>query len=130
LSSYRLSPDDALLAVRAQNSQAAGGATGHMPLAEGTEVTATLRKQGRFETPEEIESIILRANADGSAVRLGDVADVELGAESYLFSVEIDGRPAAGMAVQLATDANALATSERVVERMTELAEGFPEDID
>ncbi len=130
LSSYRLSPVDALLAVRAQNSQAAGGATGNMPLAEGTEVTATLRTQGRFETPEEFESIILRANADGSAVRLGDVADVELGAESYLFSVEIDGRPAAGMAVQLATDANALATSERVVERMTELAEGFPEDID
>ncbi|MFO7287021.1 MAG: multidrug efflux RND transporter permease subunit [Gammaproteobacteria bacterium] len=130
LSSYRLSPVDVLEAVRAQNSQAAGGATGNPPHAEGVELTATLKTQGRFETPEEFASIILRANADGSAVRLGDVADVELGAESYLFSIEIDGRPAAGMAVQLATNANALATSERVVERMNQLALGFPDDID
>src|SRR5690606_22649589 len=130
LSSYRLTPVDALNAVRAQNSQAAGGAIGNVPLAGGTELNATLQTQGRFSSPDEFASIILRASPDGSAVRLGDVADVELGAESYLFSVEIDGRPAAGMAVQLATGANALATSERIEARMAELAGGFPEDID
>ena len=130
LSSYRLSPVDALNAVREQNSQSAGGAIGNVPLAKGTEINATLQTQGRFTTPEEFASIILRANADGSAVRLGDVAEVELGAQSYLFSIEIDGRPAAGMAVQLATGANALATAERVEARLAELAAGFPQDID
>lgn len=130
LSSYRLSPVEALAAVRAQNSPAAGGAIGNVPLAHQTELTASLQTQGRFSTPEQFASIILRANPDGSAVRLGDVADVELGAQSYLFSMELDGRPAAGMAVQLSTGANALATTDRVVARMAELAVGFPDDID
>src|SRR5690554_1433763 len=130
LASYRLSPVDVLAAVREQNSQAAGGSIGNVPLAGGTELNATLQTQGRFSSPEEFASIILRANPDGSAVRVGDIAKVELGAQSYLFSTEIDGRPAAGMAIQLATDANALATSERVEARMAELAAAFPQNID
>ncbi|HEX6994479.1 MAG TPA: multidrug efflux RND transporter permease subunit [Gammaproteobacteria bacterium] len=130
LASYRLSASDVLAAVQEQNSQAAGGALGNLPLAENAELNATIQTQGRFSTPEEFASIILRANEDGSAIRLRDVADVELGAESYLFSMELDGRPAAGMAVQLATGANALATAERVTARMNELAAGFPDDID
>jgi len=130
LSTYRLSASDVLAAVQEQNSQSAGGALGNLPLAEKTELNATIQTRGRFSTPEEFASIILRANPDGSAIRLRDVADVELGAESYLFSMELDGRPAAGMAVQLATGANALATAERVTARMNELAAGFPDDID
>ncbi len=129
LASYRLSAADVLGAVQEQNSQAAGGALGNMPLANNTELNATIQTRGRFSEPEEFASIILRANADGSAIRLRDVADVELGAESYLFSMEIDGRPAAGMAVQLSTGANALATAEGITARMNELAEGFPDDI-
>ncbi len=130
LASYRLSASDVLAAVQEQNSQAAGGALGNLPLAENTEINATIQTRGRFSTPEEFASIILRANPDGSAIRLRDVADVELGAENYLFSMELDGRPAAGMAIQLATGANALATAERVAARMNELAAGFPDDID
>src|SRR5690606_2732708 len=74
LASYRLSAADALAAVREQNSQTAGGALGNMPLAEDAEINASIRTQGRFTAPEEFASIILRANPDGSAVRLGDVA--------------------------------------------------------
>ena len=130
LASYRLSASDVLAAVQEQNSQAAGGALGNLPLAENTEINATIQTRGRFSTPAEFASIILRASPDGSAIRLRDVADIELGAENYLFSMELDGRPAAGMAIQLATGANALATAERITARMDELAAGFPEDID
>src|SRR5690606_20599509 len=105
------------------------GALGGVQLAEDAEINATIQTQGRFSTPEEFASIILRANPDGSAVRLGDVAQVELGAQNYLFSMELGGQPAAGMAIQLSTDANALATADRVVDRMNELEAGFPEDI-
>ncbi len=86
LASYRLSAGDALTAVREQNSQSVGGSLGDRPLAKGTELNATIVAQSRFKTPEEFASIILRANSDGSVVRLGDVARVELGAQDYLQS--------------------------------------------
>src|SRR3546814_15005616 len=74
-------------------------------------------------------NIILRANPDGSAITLGDVARVELGAQSYLFDSELNGRPVAGIAVQATPGANALATAEGVKARMKELATSFPQDI-
>lgn len=130
LASFGLSPSEALAAVREQNSQSAGGALGDLPNAENIEITATIQTQGRMSTPEEFGQIILRANSDGSAVRLGDVARIELGAESYLTRLEINGQEAAGMAVQLTPGANALAVAEGVKARLAELERGFPEDID
>jgi multidrug efflux pump len=130
LATFRLSAADALAAVREQNTQSPGGQLGDRPIAEGTELNAPILTQNRFTTPEQFASIILRANPDGSAVRLGDVARIELGAQSYLFGLELNGNPAAGMAVQLSTGANALATANGIRQRMTELARTFPEDID
>ena len=129
LANYQLSPADALVAVQEQNSQATGGSLGDRPLAEGSELHATILTQNRFTTTKEFESIILRANSDGSVVRLGDVARVELGAQNYVSSLDLNGKPAAGMAVQLLTGANALAVAEGINARMTELARGFPPDI-
>ena len=129
LASFRLSAADALAAVQEQNAQSPGGQLGDLPLAEGAELNAPILTQNRFSTPEEFAAIILRANPDGSAVRLGDVARVELGAQSYLARLDLNGRPAAGIGVQLTTGANALATSDGVRQRMTELARTFPQDI-
>ncbi len=129
LSVYKLSASDALTAVREQNSQSTGGSLGDRPLAKGTELNATIVSEGRFTTPEQFASIVLRANSDGSVVRLGDVARVELGAQDYSRTLEFNGRPAAGMAIQLAPGANALATGDGVKKRLAELEQGFPEDI-
>src|SRR3546814_8721623 len=85
--------------------------------------------QSRFTTPEQFGKIILRANPDGSAITLSDVARVELGAQNYLFDSELNGKPVAGLAVQMTPGANALATAEAVKTRMAQLAETFPPDI-
>ena len=130
LSAYNLSPSDALAAVQEQNSQSSGGSLGDRPLAEGAELNAAILTQSRFSTPEQFANIILRADPDGSVIRLGDVARVELGAQSYGFDIEMNGVPAAGMAIQLTPGANALAAANAVKARMAELAVGFPPDIE
>ena len=129
LASYHLSPAEALGAVQEQNSQTPGGQLGDQPLAKGAQLNAVITTQGRFTKPEQFASIILRANPDGSAVTLGDVGRVELGAASYLFSSELNGKPMAGLAVQLTPGANALSTAAGIRERMDELAKGFPPDV-
>ncbi|MBN8845644.1 MAG: multidrug efflux RND transporter permease subunit [Sphingomonadales bacterium] len=129
LASHNLSPAEALGAVQEQNSQTPGGQLGDQPLAKGAQLNAVITTQGRFTKPEQFESIILRANPDGSAVTLGDVGRVELGAASYLFSSELNGKPMAGLAVQLTPGANALSTAAGIRERMDELSKGFPPDI-
>ena len=82
------------------------------PLADGQQITATISTDGRFTTAEEFENIILRASNGAAVVRLGEVARVEIGAQSYATSTTLNGKPMAGMAVQLATGANALATAD------------------
>ncbi|RIA45515.1 multidrug efflux pump [Hephaestia caeni] len=129
LANYRLSAAEALAAVQEQNSQSPGGQLGDLPIAGGTELNATILTQSRFTTPEQFAKIILRANPDGSAVTLGDVARVELGAQTYLFDSELNGKPVAGVAVQMTPGANALATAEGVKARLTQLATTFPQDV-
>ena len=129
LASHNLSPAEALGAVQEQNSQTPGGQLGDQPLAKGAQLNAVITTQGRFTRPEQFESIILRANPDGSAVTLGDVGRVELGAASYLFSSELNGKPMAGLAVQLTPGANALSTAEGIRQRMDDLSKGFPPDV-
>lgn len=129
LASFGMSPAEALLAVQEQNSQTPGGQLGDQPIAKGSELNAIITTQGRFTTPEQFSAIILRANPDGSAITLGDVGRVELGAESYLSSAELNGKSMAGLAVQLTPGANALATARGVNERMDELSKSFPQDI-
>ena len=129
LASYNLAPTAVVAAIREQNAQTAGGSIGALPLQEGQEITATIATENRFETEDEFRSIILRADSGGATVRLGDVARVEIGAQSYATSTTLNGQPMAGMAVQLATGANALATAEGVKDRMQELGAGLPTDV-
>ena len=124
-----LSPSAVVAAIREQNAQTAGGSLGALPLQEGQQITATITTENRFETEDEFRRIILRADAGGASVRLGDVARVEIGAQTYATSTTLDGQPMAGMAVQLATGANALATAEGVKQRMEELGAGLPQDV-
>ena len=129
LASYKLSPSAVLAAIREQNAQTAGGSIGAQPLADGQQITATISTDGRFTTAEEFENIILRASNGAAVVRLGEVARVEIGAQTYASSTTLNGKPMAGMAVQLATGANALAAAEGVKERLEEIAPGLPGDV-
>ncbi|MCD0503372.1 multidrug efflux RND transporter permease subunit, partial [Bordetella petrii] len=126
LASYQLSSADALRAVQEQNSQTAAGALGEQPITYDAQFNAQIVTQSRFSTPEQFRQIILRVNTDGSTVRLGDVARVELGQENYGFRLTTNGRESAGIAIQLANDANALAVARAVRQRMSELQPIFP----
>lgn len=129
LASYNLSPSAVLAAIREQNAQTAGGSIGAQPVTDGQQITATISTDGRFTTVEEFENIILRANSGAAVVRLGEVARVELGAQTYAFSTKLNGQPMVGMAIQLATGANAIEAAEGIKQRMDEIAPGLPPDV-
>ncbi len=129
LETYRLTPADISEAVRAQNAQVAVGELGGTPAIEGQQLTATITAQSRLETPEEFRDIILRSNPDGSLLKLGDIARVELGSENYGFVSRFNRQPASGVAVSLATGANALETAAAVEERVEVLETFFPENL-
>ncbi|WP_066560960.1 efflux RND transporter permease subunit [Croceicoccus bisphenolivorans] len=129
LASYDLSPAQVLAAIREQNAQNASGAIGQLPTVQGQQITATISSQGRFSTVEEFKNIILRASTGGAAVRLADVARVELGAQSYDTRTEFNGKPMGAMAIQLATGANALDAAAGVKARLAELESTLPPDV-
>ncbi|CAD6528401.1 multidrug efflux RND transporter permease subunit [Paraburkholderia metrosideri] len=129
LAGFGLSASEVLSAVQEQNSQTAGGGLGDQPNAEGSEFTAQIVTQSRFSTPEQFREIIIRANPDGSTVRLGDVARIELGNDSYGNRLTVNGKEAAGIAIQLASGANALAVANAVRARMTQLQPTFPRGV-
>jgi multidrug efflux pump len=130
MASVGVTPADVSVAVRAQNAQVSAGQIGGPPTAEGAALNATITAQSRLSTPEQFREIVVKSSADGSAVRLADVARVELGADSYLSSSRFNGKPAAGFAIRLATGANALDTAERVNKELELQAKSFPEGID
>jgi multidrug efflux pump len=123
---YRLSPGDVNNAIRSQNAQVASGTIGELPLAKGQEITATVVVTGQLSTVEQFGNIVLRANPDGSTVRLKDVARIEIGAQAYGTSARLNGKPSTGIGVQLAPSGNALETARLVKERMDELSKFFP----
>ena len=126
LKAYDLTPSAVTAAVSAQNAQISAGSFGAMPAPEGQQLNATITAQSLLRTPEDFERIVLRADTDGGLVLLRDVARVELGAESYDVSSYFNGRPATGMAIQLASGANALDTAELVKARLAELEPFLP----
>ncbi|MCZ7858019.1 efflux RND transporter permease subunit [Agrobacterium salinitolerans] len=125
-----LTSDDVINAIQAQNSQVAAGRIGASPNPVGQQISATVNVQGQLTSPEEFGSIVLRANPDGSSVRLRDVARVEVGGESYNFSSRLNGKPSAAIGVQLSPTANAMQTSEGVRATMEELSRYFPQGIE
>lgn len=130
LDTYALSVDDVIAAVRAQNAQVTAGQVGGTPAIEGQQLNAPISAQQRLNTPEQFRDIVIRSNTDGSVLRLGDVARVEIGAETYDFLSRFNGQPASGVAISLATGANALDTSKAILERLAELESFFPEGLE
>jgi len=126
LHGYSMSAAQALAAVQVQNVQVAAGSIGSEPSLPGVGFTATVRAEGRFTTPEQFENIILRADSDGTTVRLKDVARVELGPYSYGQRVMYNGQPVAGVGVQLVSGANALTVAKEVRAKLDELQSTFP----
>lgn len=123
---YGLSPSDVTAAVRAQNAQISAGSFGAMPAPKGQLLNATITAQSLLKTPEDFERIVLRADTDGGLVLLRDVARIELGSENYELATYMDGKESTGMAIQLASGANALETSRLVKAKIEELSQTFP----
>ena len=129
LDAYKLTPIDVIAAIRAQNQQVAIGELGGTPSIPGQQLNAPITAQGRLQTPEQFRAIVLRGNPDGSTLTLGDVARVELGAENYSFIGRFNAQPASGMAISLASGANAIATSRAVEARLVEMSKSFPQGL-
>ena len=126
LNTYRLSPADVSAAVQAQNAQVAVGSLGGAPAIQGQQINATITAQDRLQTPDQFREIVLRSNPDGSVLKLGDVARVEMGSENYEFITRYSGQPATGVAISLATGANALDAAVGVQKTLDELQPFFP----
>jgi len=126
LETYRLTPDDVIAQIRAQNQQVAIGQLGGTPAVPGQQLNAAITAQGRLQKPEEFRAIVLRGNPDGSSLRLGDVARVELGAADYGFVSRYNGQPASGIAISLTSGANSIETSRAVEARLEQLKLAFP----
>jgi multidrug efflux pump len=130
LNDYQLTTSDVVDAITAQNSQVAVGQLGGMPSVEAQALNATINAQSQLQTPEQFRDITLRVNADGSVVRLGDVAQVELGAEKYDYLSRYNGMSASGMGIKLASGANELETDKLVRARIEELSHYFPHGLE
>ncbi|MDF2418843.1 multidrug efflux RND transporter permease subunit AdeJ [Acinetobacter beijerinckii] len=126
LSSFNLTPSDVAAAIRAQNAQVAVGQLGGAPATTGQVLNATVNAQSMLQTPEQFKNIFLKNSADGAQVRLSDVARVELGSDNYQFDSKFNGNPAGGVAIKLATGANALDTAAAVEKRLSELRVNYP----
>ncbi len=130
LSKYALMPSDVANAIQAQNTQVSAGQLGGLPARPGQQLNATVTAQSRLQTPEQFRNIILKSAEDGSLVRLNDVATVELGAETYTTRAAYNGMPAAGLAINLATGANAISTAEAVKATVARLSATFPPGVE
>ncbi|HEX7830353.1 MAG TPA: multidrug efflux RND transporter permease subunit [Thermoanaerobaculia bacterium] len=117
-------------AIQQQNAVNPSGQIGAEPVPAGQEFTYTVRSQGRLVTAEEFGNIVVRLNPDGSAVRVSDVARVELGALSYRQRARFNGKPSANVAIFQAPGSNALEVAEGVKKTIAELKQRFPDDID
>ena len=126
LQRFGVVPGDIRAALLAQNTEVSAGQIGALPSPEGQRLTAIVTARARLQTAEEFRNIVLRVQPDGSALRLGDVARVELGQDSYTTSIRSGGRTAAGMAIFPASGANALVTADAVKAKMAELEPFFP----
>lgn len=129
LNTYGLTPSDINDAIRAQNAQVSVGQLGATPSVPGQQLNATITSQGRLTNADQFRDIVLRSGVDGSVLRLGDVARVELGSGDYNFISRYNGKQAAGLAVSLATNANALSTANAVQDLLREMAPTFPQGL-
>ncbi len=129
MTSLQVTPTDIAAAINAQNSQVAVGQLGGAPSVQGQVLNATVNAQSMLQTPEQFRNIFLKNTASGAQVRLGDVARVELGSDNYQFDSKFNGKAAGGVAIKLATGANALDTAAAVEERLNELRKNYPDGL-
>ncbi len=130
LNQFQLTPVDVTAAIEAQNVQVASGAIGGLPARSGTVFTATIIGKTRLQTSEQFGDILLKVNGDGSQVRLSDVASIGLGSENYSIDAQSNGRPASGIAIRLATGANALDTAKAIRATVDRLKPFFPAGVE
>ncbi|HET7506403.1 MAG TPA: efflux RND transporter permease subunit, partial [Kofleriaceae bacterium] len=126
LQSYKLMPSDIEAAIAAQNVQVSAGKIGQQPAPPGQQLNATVTAQSKLRTAQEFRDIIVKYDPSGATVRLGDVARVELGSESYDVNVRLNGHPASGLAVMLAPNANAIEVAGNVTAAVTQLERTMP----
>lgn len=126
MANLQITPSDIAAALRTQNTQVAVGQLGGAPSVEGQVLNATVNAQSMLQTPEEFENIFLKNSTSGAQVRLKDVARIELGADNYQFDSKFNGKPAGGVAIKLATGANALDTAAAVEDRLKEMRINYP----
>ncbi len=126
LNSYRMTTNDVINALQAQNAQISAGQFGGSPAAQGQQLNATITARTLLQTAEQFDNIVLRTNSDGSTVKLKDVATSKIGTENYDIEARYKGKPIGGMAIRLAAGANALDTGNRVKAKMAELSKYFP----
>ena len=129
LAAFNLSLSEVNAAIRAQNAQVSSGAIGDLPNITGQSIAATVVVNGQLGSVAQFGNIALRSNADGSAVRLKDVARIELGAQGYATSARLNGKPAVGIGVQLSPSGNAMAAAKAVRGRMEQLQTYFPQGV-
>ncbi|MDR2550364.1 MAG: efflux RND transporter permease subunit [Desulfobulbus sp.] len=126
LTNYHLTINDIVTALEAQNAQISAGQLGGLPAVEGQQLNATITARTLLRTAEQFGAIVLRTNTDGSVIQLKDVADCKVGTEDYGLHSFYNGKPMGGMAIRLASGANALDTGNRVKDKMLELSKYFP----
>ncbi|MFZ5734004.1 MAG: multidrug efflux RND transporter permease subunit [Pseudomonadota bacterium] len=126
---YNLNADDVTKAIAAQNAQVASGSVGAEPSTKDQRISALVLVKGQLSSTDDFGAIVLRANADGSTVRLRDVARIEIGGLGYQFTTRLNGEPTAGLSVLLSPTGNALATARAVEAKMQELSKFFPANI-
>ncbi|QFI53986.1 efflux RND transporter permease subunit [Aeromonas simiae] len=129
LNRVQMTPDDVKAAIQSQNAQVAFGKLGGTPAVTDQQFTATIMGQTRLSTVEQFQNILLRVNQDGSKVRLGDVARVELNGERFDAEALYNGQANGALAIKLATGANALDTAEKVQAKVDELSAYFPNGV-
>ncbi|ENZ7408269.1 efflux RND transporter permease subunit [Klebsiella pneumoniae] len=127
LNKYNLTPVDVINALQVQNDQIAAGQLGGTPALKGQQLNASIIAQTRLKDPQEFGKVTLRVKADGSVVHLKDVARIELGGENYNVVARINGKPASGLGIKLATGANALDTATAIKAKLAELQPYFPQ---
>ncbi|ECA3548629.1 efflux RND transporter permease subunit [Salmonella enterica subsp. enterica serovar Typhimurium] len=127
LNKYQLTPVDVINQLKVQNDQIAAGQLGDTPALPGQQLNASIIAQTRLKDPEEFGKVTLRVNTDGSVVHLKDVARIELGGENYNVVARINGKPASGLGIKLATGANALDTATAIKVKLAELQPFFPQ---
>ena len=126
---FKLSTADVSTAIRNQNAQVASGTLGDLPSPSNQQISAQVVVNGQLTSAEQFGNIVLRANPDGSTVRLSDVARIEIGGQAYATAARLNGKPTAAIGVQLSPTANALQTAELVKAKMAELSKFFPQGV-